>query len=77
MLTFKQVSQRLDDIVKHFTPPGADPDSVIDRVLVIAGDRKKVEQEEIPEFFTPMTGRWKLKSEFRHDLATHPIALIN
>lgn len=32
-------------------------------MLVIAGDRKKVEQEEIPEFFTPVTGKWGMKCE--------------
>ncbi|KAK3986968.1 putative monooxygenase [Cladorrhinum sp. PSN332] len=58
----KTVSQTLDKIAKRFTPSDADPDSVIDRVLVTSGDRKKVEQEEIPEFFAPVTGRWKLKN---------------
>lgn len=36
---------------------------MIDRVLVIASDRKKVEQEEIPEFFTPVTGKRAMKCE--------------
>ena len=36
---------------------------MIDRVLVIASDRKNVEQEQIPEFFTPVTGKWSMKCE--------------
>jgi hypothetical protein len=30
---------------------------------VIASDRKKVEQEEIPEFFTPVTGKRAMRGE--------------
>ncbi|KAK0704036.1 FAD binding domain-containing protein [Lasiosphaeria miniovina] len=58
----EQVSGALEQVVHRFTPPGADPDTVIDRVLVLAGDRKKVEQGEIPAFFTPATGKWKMKN---------------
>lgn len=49
--------------MESFTPAGADPDSILDRVLVLASDRKKIEQEKIPEFFTPVTGKWKMKGE--------------
>ncbi|KAJ4286587.1 hypothetical protein N0V88_007949 [Collariella sp. IMI 366227] len=56
-----QVAQLLEETAKRFTPSGAYPDSVIDRVLVIASDRMKVEQEEIPAFFTPVTGKWAMK----------------
>ncbi|KAK4186705.1 putative monooxygenase [Podospora australis] len=55
-----KAAQVLDQIAQRFTPADRDPDSVVDRVLVLAGDRKKVEQEEIPEFFTPVTGKWKI-----------------
>ncbi|KAK4237731.1 3-hydroxybenzoate 4-monooxygenase [Achaetomium macrosporum] len=57
----QQVAQSLEQIARRFTPPGTYPDSVIDRVLVIATDRKLVEQHEIPEFFTPVTGKWGMK----------------
>ena len=33
-------------------------------MLVIASDRTKVEQEEIPDFFTPVTGKWNMKCKF-------------
>ncbi|KAK4150689.1 3-hydroxybenzoate 4-monooxygenase [Chaetomidium leptoderma] len=58
----KEISQSLEQTARRFTPAGDYPDSVIDRVLVIASDRTKVEQEEIPEFFTPVTGKWGMKS---------------
>lgn len=56
-----QVSSILDDAARRYTPPSDYPDSVIDRVLVLSSDRKKVEQDQIPEFFTPVTGKWGLK----------------
>ncbi|KAK3400908.1 FAD binding domain-containing protein [Sordaria brevicollis] len=61
----EKVSAALANVVNRFTPAGVSPDSVIDRVLVISGDRKKVEQEEIPDFFTPVTGKWKQKNLFK------------
>ncbi|GAB1321053.1 Phenol 2-monooxygenase [Madurella fahalii] len=60
-LQLQKVSQSLEQVARRYTPLDAYPDSVIDRILVIASDRKKVEQEEIPQFFTPVTGRWKMK----------------
>ncbi|KAK1826995.1 putative monooxygenase [Podospora conica] len=56
-----EASKTLESIVNDFTPADYDPDSIIDRVLVLSEDRKKVEQEQIPEFFTPVTGKWKMK----------------
>ncbi|KAL2255684.1 hypothetical protein VTK26DRAFT_2897 [Humicola hyalothermophila] len=56
-----RVSQSLEKTARRFTPPGAYPDSVIDRVLVIASERHQVEQEQIPQFFTPVTGKWNMK----------------
>lgn len=34
-------------------------------MLVISGDRKKVEQDQIPELFTPVTGKWHQKCLFK------------
>ncbi|KAK3374619.1 FAD binding domain-containing protein [Podospora didyma] len=57
----QKLSQTLSNIAEKFTPKSVDADTVIDRTLVLAGERKKVEQAEIPEFFTPATGKWKMK----------------
>lgn len=56
-----QVSAILADTAERYTPANSYPDSVIDRVLVLSTDRRKVEQDQIPEFFTPATGKWGLK----------------
>ncbi|KAL2155698.1 hypothetical protein VTH82DRAFT_440 [Thermothelomyces myriococcoides] len=57
----KEVTLSLERIAHRFTPLGADPDSVIDRILVLASDRKTVEQDEIPVFFTPVKGKRAMK----------------
>ncbi|KAH6839577.1 FAD binding domain-containing protein [Chaetomium sp. MPI-CAGE-AT-0009] len=56
-----KVARSLEQTALRFTLTGSYPDSVIDRVLVIASDRKTVEQEEIPVFFTPVTGQRGMK----------------
>lgn len=55
----------LKAIAEEFTPLGADPDSLIDRVLVLSGERKTVSVDQIPEFFTPVTGKWAMKCKYR------------
>ncbi|KAI1871577.1 uncharacterized protein JN550_004571 [Neoarthrinium moseri] len=60
-----QLAQSLDQIIRHFTPPDSDADSVINLVLVLSGSRTEIEQEQIPEVFTPVTGKWKMKCLFK------------
>lgn len=57
----RRAAEALEQVARRFTPAGADPDSVIDRVLVIASDRRRAEQDQIPPFFTPVTGPWRIK----------------
>jgi phenol 2-monooxygenase len=59
----KKVAASLTAIADEFTPTGADPDSLIDPVLVLSSQRTNVSQDEIPDFFTPVTGKWQMKSE--------------
>jgi phenol 2-monooxygenase (NADPH) len=47
--------------VRRFTPAAADYDSIFNILLVLSGKRKEVQQEEIPEPFTPTTGKWEMK----------------
>ncbi|PNP51907.1 hypothetical protein THARTR1_07498 [Trichoderma harzianum] len=51
----------LQGIIDTFTPDGQEINSVIQGVLVLASKRMKVEQNMIPEVFTPITGKWKIK----------------
>ncbi|KPM35874.1 3-hydroxybenzoate 4-monooxygenase [Neonectria ditissima] len=56
-----KTSQKLQSIVQKFTPKIQDADSVIQSLLVLSSKRTAVEQEQIPEFFTPITGKWRSK----------------
>ncbi|KAH8163569.1 hypothetical protein CIB48_g4677, partial [Xylaria polymorpha] len=52
----------LERLIRAFTPPGSDLDSVFNIILVLSSKRADVELEGIPEIFTPMTGKWRLKN---------------
>lgn len=56
-----QVSRKLSKIVHKFTPEGAQSDSILHMVLVLSGKRTDIEVAQIPEAFTPIIGRLKLK----------------
>ncbi|EHK42283.1 hypothetical protein TRIATDRAFT_30979 [Trichoderma atroviride IMI 206040] len=56
-----KVAVELQEIINTFTPSGQEPNSVIQGVLVLASKRTKVEQNMIPDVFTPLTGKWKIK----------------
>ncbi|KAL6831586.1 FAD binding domain-containing protein [Trichoderma camerunense] len=56
-----KAAAKLQDIIDTFTPDGQDANSVIQGVLVLASKRVKVEQNMIPDVFTPITGKWKIK----------------
>lgn len=50
--------------VKRFTPAGADIDSFIETILVLSDGMAKVEQNQIPDYFWPVTGKWKMRGSF-------------
>ncbi|EHY60609.1 FAD-dependent monooxygenase terD [Exophiala dermatitidis] len=47
--------------VRKYTAPTADIDSFIEPIVVFSGERIKLEQEDIPAFFWPVTGKWKAR----------------
>ena len=48
-------------LVRRFTAETADIDSFIEPLLVLSGERVSIEQDNIPEYFWPATGRWKIR----------------
>ena len=66
-------SRRLDQVGEHlfsnggpiekYTIPGSDIDSFIEVLVVLSGDRLKIEQEQIPHYFQPVTGKWGTRGE--------------
>lgn len=73
MLTPRQVAKHLDALVRHFTPVGADADSVFNILLVLAGRRHDLGPNGIHDVFAPSTGKWKIKSKQEQAvIATEP-----
>jgi phenol 2-monooxygenase len=50
------------------TPADRDIDSLIEPIVVLSGERVKIEQEQIPNFFWPVTGKWGMRGMSRHQV---------
>lgn len=50
-----------DGPVRKFTREAADIDSFIEPLVVLSGQRVEIEQEQIPEYFWPATGKWRTR----------------
>jgi phenol 2-monooxygenase (NADPH) len=48
-------------LIPQFTAQTADIDSLIEPILVLAVDRLKTQQEQIPEYFWPVTGPHRIR----------------
>ncbi|KAF2649272.1 phenol 2-monooxygenase-like protein [Lophiostoma macrostomum CBS 122681] len=57
----EKLAQSLERLARRFTPPPADVDSLIEPILVLKSKFADVEQEQIPDYFWPITGRWKIR----------------
>lgn len=47
--------------MRKYTSPSADIDSFIEPIVVLDGERLKLEQEELADVFWPVTGQWKMR----------------
>ncbi|KAH9903697.1 FAD binding domain-containing protein [Xylariomycetidae sp. FL2044] len=56
-----KLSGSLKNVIREFTPAESDFDAILNPILVLSGARVHVEQHQIPEVFTPTTGKWKMK----------------
>lgn len=71
-----KLSTKLANLVQRFTPDGKDADTILQALLVLASKRTEVEQEQIPEIFTPIAGKWRSKCEFPTNLQFRRIKSI-
>jgi phenol 2-monooxygenase len=57
---------RDDSPIRAATPENRDPDSVIEIVAVLYGSRVRLEEDNItiPEVYTPITGKWRMRGKF-------------
>ena len=59
-----QLGERLfsdNGLIQKYLPPKADIDSFIEVIVVLSGERLKIDQEQIPQYFLPATGRWRMR----------------
>lgn len=57
------VGRAIDLLVRKFTPEGHDLDSFIEPLLVLQTERNLMKLSQLPEIFTPITGKRKLRSK--------------
>ncbi|KAI1811251.1 FAD binding domain-containing protein [Poronia punctata] len=57
----RKLSSNLKPTIQKFTPSTSDPDSMFNIILVLSCKRADVDIEKIPDIFTPVTGKWKMK----------------
>ncbi|KAF2026861.1 hypothetical protein EK21DRAFT_73273 [Setomelanomma holmii] len=57
----EKLASELEVITKRFTPASADTDSVIEPILVLSSKFLEIEQESIPDYFWPASGKWGIR----------------
>lgn len=65
--------------MRRFTQPDADIDSFIESIVVLHGERVEAEQNQIPPYYWPSTGPWRMrgKSEDREMVKFYWLTLAN
>jgi phenol 2-monooxygenase len=61
ILTEAQLAEFLDSLVRKFTPPTEHIDGLIEPILVLSSKFLATPQDQIPDFFWPVTGKWKMR----------------
>ncbi|KAF1940054.1 hypothetical protein EJ02DRAFT_504356 [Clathrospora elynae] len=56
-----KLANKLNLLVRRFTPPTADIDSVIEPTLVLSSRFLETEQGRIPDYFWPNSGKWGIR----------------
>lgn len=54
-------------LIQQYLPPGSDIDSFIEVIVVLLGERLKINQEQIPQYFLPVTGKWRMRGRANPD----------
>lgn len=57
----QQLAAHLLPLTRRFTPPGRDIDGFIEPILVLHSTFVDVAQEQIPDYFWPVTGKWGMR----------------
>lgn len=59
--------------IQKYLPPSSDIDSFIEVIVVLSGERLKINQEQIPQCFWPVTGKWRMRGRAKPD---HLLSLL-
>jgi phenol 2-monooxygenase (NADPH) len=51
----------LSSMVRTFTPAPEDINSFIESIVVLSGERIKIEQEQLPNYFWPVSDKWGMR----------------
>lgn len=43
-------------------------DSIIETILVLHGDRKQIQQDELDDYYWPSSGKWAMRGKFRRHI---------
>ncbi|KAH7083815.1 FAD binding domain-containing protein [Paraphoma chrysanthemicola] len=55
------LAAKLEALTRRFTPASAEIDSVIEPILVLSSKFLETEQESIPDYFWPVSGKWQIR----------------
>jgi phenol 2-monooxygenase len=61
MLTASKLAKSLESVARRYTPPSQHLDSVIEPILVLSSKFLDIEQERIPDYFWPKSGKWGIR----------------
>lgn len=56
-----RVADTLESIAKRVTPAGQDIDSLIEPIVVLSSKFTETQQEQVPDYFWPVTGKWRMR----------------
>ncbi|KAI0834819.1 FAD binding domain-containing protein [Hypoxylon sp. FL0890] len=65
LVQLQKLSTGLEAVISRFTPPDVDRDTIINPILILSSGRTEVEQDWIPDVFTPIVSEWRMQSLFK------------
>ncbi|KAF2276312.1 2-polyprenyl-6-methoxyphenol hydroxylase [Westerdykella ornata] len=57
----EELATFLEGLVRRYTPSTADIDSLIEPIVLLSSKFAKLQQEQIPQYFWPVTGKWRMR----------------
>jgi len=58
--------------IQKYTTLGSDIDSFIEVIVLLSGERLKIKQEQVPQCFWPVNGKWGVRGKANPDHIFEP-----